>query len=181
MLIVYRAKAFHLSCRFNRLACRSEEAACCFLADAVIAFLGIHFQTLLIRRLTSGVHDKCRGQVGNNLVRKKKYFRKQLTSPQKASSTKLWNEGSLLSQRWRGNCTNKLLWDKQSRVMPQMQHAGVNSKVHLRVAIWGAVFGLAVARAWVCVCLTSSQGVCHLNGALSRFSGGWMKVRYKWR
>lgn len=85
MLIVYRAKAFHLSCRFNRLACRSEKAACCFLADAVIAFLGIHFQTLLIRRLTSGVHDKCRGQVGNNLVRKNKYFRKQLTSPQKAN------------------------------------------------------------------------------------------------
>lgn len=154
MLIVYRAKAFHLSCWFNRLTCRSEEGACCILANAVITFLGKHFRSLLICRQNSGVHGKCQVQVGNNLARKKSISVNSLPVPKSkwlgggwiiCSSTKLWNEGSLLSQGWRGNCTNKLLWDKQSRVMSQTLHAGVNSKVHLRVAIWSAVFGLALA------------------------------------
>lgn len=133
---------------------------------------------------------------------KKKNFCKQLTSPQQApplliklsstnsrsasvfgggkkktdwlcSSTTFWNEGSLLSQRWRGNYTNKLLWDIHNGVMSEMlwlAHAAVFVCVCLRIAIGSS------GQTWVDNNLSS----CLSNDQPGSLSSEWGSVVSQW-
>lgn len=159
MLIVYRAKAFHLSCRFNRLPCRSKGGGrvvlgrssnhICWKTPPHITHMQTDFNSPRWS-LKSTLATVCYSEQPRD-EEKNPHFRKQSTSPRQRSTTNslsllliwkenwiscviwgsatLWNEGRVLSQRWRVNYTNKLLWDKQNGVMSealQLVHAEVN-------------------------------------------------------
>lgn len=105
------------------------------------------------------------------------FFGEKNKSSLMRGSTTLYNEGSLLSQRWRGNYTNKLLWDIHNGVMSEMlwlTHAGVNCKVCLRVAIWNAIGVLG--QTWVHNNLSS----CLSNDQPESLSSEWGSVVSPW-
>lgn len=88
------------------------------------------------------------------------YLEKKNRSALICGSTTLWNEGSLLSQRWRGNYTNKLLRDIHNGVMSEtlwLVQAGVNCKVCLRATIWNVVGGQTWVHNNLASCLSVDQ------------------------